>query len=80
MSDDAAYIRAFIANHPDVVAATKAVEDASSELIEACVGTAPLRLDRITREERAILNAAQQYRTAENNRNQAVAAAVKEAL
>lgn len=77
MSDD---LREQIEQDADVVAAEDSMREASAELLEACTGTGPLRTDRLTREERTVLQAAQAYRNAENARNRAVADAVRRLL
>ena len=53
---------------------------ARQDLVEACTGTRPIDMRRIGREERSILFAAQEYRSAEHEMNRAVAEAVREMM
>lgn len=74
-------LREEIETDADVVAAENAMRKASADLLEACTGTGPIvRTVRVTRTERAVLQAAQAYRNAENARNRAVADAVRRLL
>ena len=70
-------LRQAVAENLAVKDAAGVVRKARQDLVEACTGTQPIDMRRIGREERSILQAAQQYRSAEHDMNRAVAEAVR---
>ena len=77
MSDE---LRAAVSENHAVKDAASVVQKARQDLVEACTGTRPIDMRRIGREERSILFAAQEYRSAEHEMNRAVAEAVREMM
>ena len=77
MSDE---LREAVSENLAVKEAASAVRKARQDLVEACTGTRPIDMRRIGREERSILFAAQEYRSAEHDMNAAVAGAVREMM
>ena len=77
MSDE---LREAVSENLAVKDAATAVHKARQDLVEACTGTRPIDMRRIGREERSILFAAQEYRSAEHEMNRAVAEAVREMM
>ena len=77
MSDE---LREAVSENRAVKDAAGVVHKARQDLVEACTGTRPIDMRRIGREERSILFAAQEYRSAEHEMNRAVAEAVREMM
>ena len=73
-------LREAVSENLAVKDAATAVHKARQDLVEACTGTRPIDMRRIGREERSILFAAQEYRSAEHEMNRAVAEAVREMM
>ena len=68
-------IKTLVVDNPAFRDAVARLEQASETLLEACLGDEPLEAK--SRGGRRVLTAAQAYRTAENQRNRAIAEALR---